>query len=276
MSGQRPDPIKVPSVTPRGLKRGETPREKRKRIWQTVRKNIAAVAEERRRLFAKNAEYCKLCIMDAFQGRLSNGLANNSKKSWWIYTIFRIQTSEILFRCVIGACIFHTLSLFFEPENACANSWVYTTLQVLVILIYGFDIAMKMSYEGVQEYFSHDWQQLYFIVAVFGAVDLAFNHCTVYSNPLRPVVGVLRARKGRRFFEVLKKMMPGTCGMKRRVKRFLPLAHVHRNDTQPGASVVLHRDGHGGQRPAVRRRDSGVCQQRVYLLQLVLPHLHKR
>lgn len=40
-------------------------------------------------------------------------------------------------------------------------------------------------------------------------LDLAFNHCSVYSNPLRPVVGVLRARKGRRFFEVLKKMMPG-------------------------------------------------------------------
>lgn len=94
--------------------------------------------------------YCKLCILDAFQGRLSNGLANNSKKSWWIYTIFCIQTSEVLFKCVMGACVFHTVSIFFEPENACADSAIYTALQVLVILIYTFDIALKMSYEGIE------------------------------------------------------------------------------------------------------------------------------
>jgi hypothetical protein len=60
-----------------------------------------------------------------------------------------------------------------------------------------------------QEYFSHDWQQLYVIVVILCGLDLAVNRCTFYTNPLRPVVGVLRARKGRRFFEVLKKMMPG-------------------------------------------------------------------
>lgn len=82
-------------------------------------------------------------------------------------------------------------------------------LQALVLLVYGFDIALKMSYEGIEEYFRHDWQQLYFAVVILGAIDLSLNHCTLYTNPLRPVVGVLRARKGRRFFEVLKKMMPG-------------------------------------------------------------------
>jgi hypothetical protein len=41
------------------------------------------------------------------------------------------------------------------------------------------------------------------------AAELLFDHCIYYTNPLRPVVGVLRARKGRRFFEVLKKMIPG-------------------------------------------------------------------
>lgn len=40
-------------------------------------------------------------------------------------------------------------------------------------------------------------------------LDLLYNSCTTYSNPLRPVIGVLRARNGRRFFEVLKKMIPG-------------------------------------------------------------------
>lgn len=61
----------------------------------------------------------------------------------------------------------------------------------------------------LQEYFRHDWQQLYVIVVIISAFDLFFYRCTYLANPLRPVVGVLRARKGRRFFEVLKKMMPG-------------------------------------------------------------------
>jgi hypothetical protein len=70
-------------------------------------------------------------------------------------------------------------------------------------------IAVSVSFTVLQEYFSHDWQQLYVIVTILCALDLAVNRCTLYANPLRPVVGVLRARKGRRFFEVLKKMMPG-------------------------------------------------------------------
>lgn len=40
-------------------------------------------------------------------------------------------------------------------------------------------------------------------------LDLCLCGCTCYANPLRPVAGVLRARKGRKFFEVLKKMLPG-------------------------------------------------------------------
>ncbi len=122
----------------------------RKRVMEKLRKYIPELAKERRAVFAKNAEYCRLCILDAFQGRLSNGLANNSKKSWWIYTIFRVQTSEMLFRAVMGACVFHTFSIFFEPENACTNSVIYTGLQMLVLAIYVFDISLKMSYEGIE------------------------------------------------------------------------------------------------------------------------------
>ena len=141
-SGERED-------SPATVLQKKTPRSaNRKRILEKLRKYIPELAKERRAKFAQNAEYCRLCILDAFQGRLSNGLANNSKKSKWIYTIFCIQTSEILFKAVVGACVFHTFSLFFEPENACANSSVYTGLQILVLAIYSFDIALKMSYEG--------------------------------------------------------------------------------------------------------------------------------
>lgn len=38
--------------------------------------------------------------------------------------------------------------------------------------------------------------------------DIMLCGCTYYANPLRPVAGVLRDRRGRKFFEVLKKMVP--------------------------------------------------------------------
>jgi CRP-like cAMP-binding protein len=42
----------------------------------------------------------------------------------------------------------------------------------------------------------------------FHVLDIVFCGCTYYANPLRPVAGVLRDRRGRKFFEVLKKMIP--------------------------------------------------------------------
>lgn len=126
------------------------PFERRQEIWKVMKKAIPIYAQEKKKKFAQDAEKAKLCILDAFQGRLSNGLANNSVKSKWIYTIFCIQTSETLFNTVLAACVFHTLSIFLEPTNACTNSVLYTALQVLILCIYAFDIGLKMSYEGVK------------------------------------------------------------------------------------------------------------------------------
>lgn len=182
--------------------------ERRSEIIQSIRKKLPLIAEQRRDDIRKIAKYSKLCILDAFQGRLSNGLANNSKKSKWIYTIFQIQTSELLLNIVLGACILHICSLFIEPPNACPNSFLFKIFQFCIYLIYVIDIALKMSYEGVEEYFKHEWQRLYCANAIVGLIDLFMNGCTTYCNPLRPVAGVLRSRKGRKFFDILKKMIP--------------------------------------------------------------------
>lgn len=40
-------------------------------------------------------------------------------------------------------------------------------------------------------------------------LDLCINGCTRWTNFMRPAAGILRARSGRRFFDVLKKMTPG-------------------------------------------------------------------
>eukprot|EP01040_Poterioochromonas_malhamensis_P020024 gene20024-23812_t len=48
--------------------------ERRAQIFKVLRKSIKQIAKEKRQLTEKNAEFAKLCVLDAFQGRLSNGL----------------------------------------------------------------------------------------------------------------------------------------------------------------------------------------------------------
>lgn len=81
---------------------------------------------------------------------MSNGLANNSKKSTWIYTIFCIQTSTWLLNAVVIASVLHTLSVFFEPSEQCMAHWLFRLYQWSVVVLYAADIALKMSYEGVK------------------------------------------------------------------------------------------------------------------------------
>jgi hypothetical protein len=183
--------------------------ERKEQVVKSLKRAVLTLANDRRRKITANAAYARLCIIDAFQGRLSNGLANNSKKPWWIYNLFCIQTSDTMYNAVVLLSFLHSLSILFEPDNACPNSVCFTVLHYMVILVYSIDVAMKMSYEGVREYFTHDWQQLYVLNALCITIDFAVGGCTHYANPLRPVAGLLRGRKGRKFFQVLKKMVPG-------------------------------------------------------------------
>lgn len=123
--------------------------QRRTEIFKVLRRSIKQIARERKAALVKNADYAMLCVLDAFQGRLSNGLANNSKKSKWIYTIFCIQTSNYMFKSVVIASVLHTFSIFFEPANACTNSILFKLFQWTVLLIYAVDIGLKMGYEGV-------------------------------------------------------------------------------------------------------------------------------
>lgn len=124
--------------------------ERRLEILTNMRKAIPGFAKARREIIAKNCVFARLCILDAFQGRLSNGLATNSKKSKLMYTVFQVQTSEVLFKSVLMACCLHTLGIFFEPENACSSSVFVKMFQIGVVLIYLLDISLKMSYEGIE------------------------------------------------------------------------------------------------------------------------------
>jgi len=121
--------------------------------------------------------------------------------------LFCLNTSEYLYNAVLIACSINTMSIFFEA-NQCSNVWFERLFQLSIISVFLFDIALKIGYEGLSEYFSKDWQIVYATVTILMALDCVFHGCLYYTNPFRPVQGVLRARAGRRFFDLLKKMLP--------------------------------------------------------------------
>lgn len=129
----------------------EQKKKKRHLIRMAFVNAVKSASQERRRLHKSNASFAALCIIDAFQGRLSNGLANNSKKSGLIYSIFCIQTSRILLMSVLYASVVHTVSVFVSNNagDTCVNSTLYTVLQWCIMLLYMFDVGLKMYYEGL-------------------------------------------------------------------------------------------------------------------------------
>jgi hypothetical protein len=127
---------------------------RRNEIFRALRRSVRIIAKEKRDAMQKQAAYAKLCVLDAFQGRLSNGLANNSKKAAWIYNVFCIQTSSWMFKSVVIASVLHTFSIFLEPANSCPNSILFKLMQYIIMIIYATDISLKMSYEGVHVSFA--------------------------------------------------------------------------------------------------------------------------
>jgi len=54
---------------------------------------------------------------------------------------------------------------------------------------------------------SKDWQIVYAAVTVAMITEMLLFGCLYFTNPFRPVQGVLRARAGRRFFDVCKDIL---------------------------------------------------------------------
>ena len=174
-----------------------------------ILKKTPELIEQEKLEVKKCAEYCKLCILDAFAGRLSSGLASNLKRGKLIFTIFKIQTSEILLNLILFCSVIHSITIFFEPNNPSETTFSIRLLHIFSVLIYIIDVLLKIAYQGVEDYFESDWQRIYACSAALNTLDLVIHGGrTCWFNFLRPVPGLLRSREGRRFFEAVQKMVP--------------------------------------------------------------------
>lgn len=159
--------------------------ERRLAIAHSLHAYCLKITAERRIAVKEAATMAGYCIEDAFQGRLSNGLASNSKKSAEMLAIFRIQTSEWLLNLILFCSVFHTVCVFYESSDV-VPAWVWSLNTLFVVSVYSLDVGLKMAYQGVDEYFSHDWQKLYVLSISVMLLELA---CAGRIRPRRVCCG---------------------------------------------------------------------------------------
>ena len=183
--------------------------ERKKKIIRLMIEAVPNLVQQKQRERLKAAKYGALCVYDALAGRLSSGLASNSKKSKLEFTLFSIQTSEVLLNLILFCSIMHTLCTYIEPDPPSDSSLLIRAFHCFCVFLYVSDVLLKMSYQGVEGYFDSEWQRLYATSAGLNFFDLVVHGGrTSWCNCLRPVAGLLRSREGRRFFEAVQKMVP--------------------------------------------------------------------
>lgn len=191
--------------------------ERRAHIVQLFLNEASTLIHKRRIEMETNGAMASLCARDAFEGRLSNGLATNWGRPPFIFSVYQLQTNHNWMNLVIISSAFHTLLTFLEPgcatdtcvEQSRMGPDYYNMIapflyyfHYLVWFIHAFDCGMKVFYQGVREFFNHDWQQLYFIAIAFHFLDLCVSGQTYFTNPLRPVVWLSSVSVFRTFMSI--------------------------------------------------------------------------
>ncbi|CAM9603440.1 unnamed protein product, partial [Phaeothamnion confervicola] len=174
---------------------------------------------ERNRQLEEQARLGAYYVSDAFAGRLEHGMAKMSLQPEPIFLAFRLQTSDAWLRVLVCCNLIHALLVFAEEPNACAlardGGWrprrpdAARLLELGLIFVYATDVTLKAAYMGWAEYMSKPWQKLFAVVVGVLLLDAITLSPVRLARPLRPAVLCLRARSVRRFFTVIRNMVPG-------------------------------------------------------------------
>ena len=124
--------------------------ERRLFIIGKLRERMSVISMERKEQIKKACVMAAYCIKDAFAGRLSNGLASNSKKSTTMLNIFLIQTSDWFLYIILICCMLHSLSIFITDTVSTSYSIYIYLFNILTMVIYISDVLLKLSYQGFQ------------------------------------------------------------------------------------------------------------------------------
>lgn len=194
----KPDLDDVPKITPK-LSFAKS--------VSKYRDKVLLAAQELKKSQEETAQLAAYYVEDAWAGRLENGLGKNSKKSPDVFAAFKIQTGPVWTNVNLLSILCHSM-LALWPQ--CATTHV---LSFLCILVFMMDIGLKMWYMTVKTYLSKQWQWMYVVLVSFllleTLVSLVYDHGVYAVYCIRPTLLCLRERSIRRFFTVVKEMIPG-------------------------------------------------------------------
>lgn len=119
--------------------------ERKTQVLTLLRHNIPRLVLQRREQLDRKAQFAAYCIEDAFQGRLSNGIASNSQKSRLIFTAFKLQTHNLLYFAIVFGSVIHSMTTFAEDQRY----WPIEIFNKVILAIYFTDVILKIIYEGL-------------------------------------------------------------------------------------------------------------------------------
>jgi hypothetical protein len=160
----------------------------------------------------KSYELAALYVEDAIAGRLDNGKAHIfTHGSTLAQHCFTIQVSECFKILILVVSIVHMQLPWWEP--ACSfdpkeqwSNWPAIGGEVVIVLIFWCDAALKATYMGLRRFISKPWHQLYMTLLVLYLLDLLLLAASV-GRPLRCLRGLtvlLRARSLRKLTFAIK------------------------------------------------------------------------
>ncbi|CAM9277734.1 unnamed protein product, partial [Discosporangium mesarthrocarpum] len=197
---------------------------RRLKMRRLFKQGAGKVMRERAEEMERRSKLAAYFVQDAFNGRLKHGMAEMSRRPWYIFAAFRLQTSKWWLYTIFMCNVVHSLLVFFENPVAPANGgggdagkgagvgghgkWL-EVVGLLCVGVYLMDVLLKVSYMGVRRYLKKPWQSLFVAIVMILAVDATRIFGPVpYTRPLRPAVLSLRTRSVRRFYSVVGNMLP--------------------------------------------------------------------
>eukprot|EP00930_Biecheleria_cincta_P045611 TRINITY_DN31437_c0_g1_i1.p1 TRINITY_DN31437_c0_g1~~TRINITY_DN31437_c0_g1_i1.p1 ORF type:complete len:878 (-),score=166.64 TRINITY_DN31437_c0_g1_i1:67-2700(-) len=178
--------------------------------WRTYRSAMLAKKDEE---FETSVRLAAYYVEDASDGRLDNGLASNFKScNVRNFACCLVQTHIAWHAVVISSCVLHSLLVVFSPGSPRDGINWTRLVEVGLLCVYVADILLKVTYMGAGTFLSvrgsKVWQTTYAVLTALLLLETLLTTRTRLTNPLRPVILVLRSRSVRNFYTTVLKICP--------------------------------------------------------------------
>jgi len=135
-----------------------------------------------------------LYVEDALAGRLENGKAQMSLAPVWVERCFQLQSSAAFEAVLLFTSLTHMQLAWFEPASSFDpkgeyKNWPAVPAEVVIVLLFMLDIALKATYMGPRRFLSKKWHRQYLSLTLLYTLDLILLAASA-GRPMRCLRGL--------------------------------------------------------------------------------------